>query len=283
MIVEEASGIFSVAHSAAEGKNVIVCGERAAFAVDVGTYPEEGRQMADFIRAQGYTPNRVIITHGHRDHILGGEAFRGSDVFAPRKTIAEIQRQIPSLCQQLGLDEQEIRARILQPTITFDDQLWIDLGNRELHLFPTPGHSPDIVSIYVRDCKLLIASDTVVTGIAPAIFHSSLELEASINRLKLLDIETLISGHGPVLQGRDAIQDWLNWLTSYIGSVRGAVSARILAGERDRAAIVQSIGYDDFIGDRLPKDKLGMPKRHRNAVEKIADEEMAASRLRRQV
>ena len=275
MIVEEARGIFSVPHSAAEGKNVIVLGENAAIAIDVGTYPEEGRQMADFISARGYNLNRVIITHGHRDHILGGEAFHGSDVFAPRKTVAEIQRQIPNLSRQMGLDDAAITARILHPTITFENQLWIDLGNRQLHLFPTPGHSPDIVSIYISDCRLLVASDTVVTGIVPAIFHSSLELQASINRLKQLDIETLISGHGPVLHGQAVIQDWLNWLTTYIGNIRSAISGMIAAGERDRGAILESIGYDEYIGDRLPQDKHGMPKRHRNAVAKIVDEQFS--------
>ena len=275
MIVEEAPGIFSVPHSAAEGKNVIVLGTKAAVVIDVGTYPEEGRQMADFIIARGYTPNRVIITHGHRDHILGGEAFRGSDVFASRKAIDEIRRQIPSLSLQLGLAGAEIRARILHPTITFDGQLWMDLGGRQLHLFPTPGHSPDIISIYIREFRLLIASDTVVTGIVPAVFHSSAELEASIKRLQQLEIDTLISGHGPVLHGRAVIQDWLNWLTAYISGIRSAVASMIAAGERDRATIIESISYDEFIGDRLPKDKHGMPKRHHNAVAKIADEEMA--------
>ncbi|MDE2859827.1 MAG: MBL fold metallo-hydrolase [Chloroflexota bacterium] len=276
MIVEEARGIFSVPHSAAEGKNVIVLGEEAAFAIDVGTFPEEGRRMADFISARGYRPNRVIITHGHRDHILGGDAFRGADVFAPHKTVSEIRQQIPGLAKQMGLAEDAIRERVLHPTITFDRQLWLELGDRQLHLFPTPGHSPDIVSIYVSDCRLLVASDTVVTGIVPAIFHSSVELEASINRLKQLDIETLISGHGPVLHGQAIIQDWLNWLTSYIAGLRSAVSQMIAAGERDRGTIVESISFDAYIGDRVPTDRHGMPKRHRNAVAKIADEEMAA-------
>ena len=276
MIVEVAPGIYVTPHSAAEGKNVIAFGASSAYAIDVGTQPEEGALMADFIHERGYAPNRVVITHGHRDHILGGEAFQGADVYAPRETIEEIQRQIPNLCRQMGLDERAIKARILQPTITFRDQLWLDLGGKQLHFFPTPGHSPDIVSGYISEHRLLIASDTVVTGIVPAIFHSSRALEASINRLKQLPIDLLIAGHGPVLQGSAAVRDWLDWLTAYISGVRSAVARMIGAGLRDRDVIAESISYDRYIGGRLPQDKHGMPKRHRKAVLKIVDEELAS-------
>lgn len=102
-------------------------------------------------------------------------------------------------------------------------------------------------------------------------------MEASIKGLKQLDIETLISGHGPVLHGQAVIQDWLNWTSRYVSGVRSAVRSMIAAGERDRGAILAAISYDEYVGDRLPVDKHGMPKRHRNAVGKIADEEMTAS------
>lgn len=275
MIHEEAPGIYSVPHSAAEGKNVIVFSKSMAIAIDVGTFPEEGEMLANFIREKGYEPNKVIITHGHRDHILGGEVFQGSDIYAPRKTVDEIERQIPSLAKQLDLDIDTITTRILHPTFTFDDQMWINLGDKQLHLFPTPGHSPDIVSIYVKEHNLLIASDTVVTGIVPAIFYSSRELESSLNKLKSLDIETLIAGHGRVLYGRDTVQDWLNWLTQYISGVRIAIQKKITSGERDIDAIADSIDYDQYIEDRLPKDKHGMPKRHRNTVLQIIAEELS--------
>lgn len=277
MIVEVAPGIYSVPHSAAEGKNVIAFGKNAAYAIDVGTHPEEGALMADFISEQGYAPNRVVITHGHRDHILGGAAFQGADVYAPRATIGEIQRQIPNLCRQLELDAPAIKARILHPTITFREQLWLDLGDKQLHFFPTPGHSVDIVSAYISEYRLLIASDTVVTGIVPAIFHSSRALEASINRIKQLPIDILIAGHGPPLHGSAAVRDWLDWLTAYISGVRSAAAKMIDAGERDRDVIAGSITYDRYIGDRLSKEKHGMPKRHHNTVFKIIDEELAAS------
>jgi glyoxylase-like metal-dependent hydrolase (beta-lactamase superfamily II) len=40
----------------------------------------------------------------------------------------------------------------------------IDLGGRHLDLLHTPGHSPDSVSLFDRDAKILFAADFVYTG-----------------------------------------------------------------------------------------------------------------------
>ena len=192
------------------------------------------------------------------------------------KTLAEIQRQIPQLATQLDLDTDTITARILHPTITFDDRLWIDMGNKTLHLFPTPGHSRDLASIYIKEHRLLIASDTVVTGIVPAIFFNSRELEKSLKHLLNLEIDTLIAGHGPVLYGQDTITDWLKWMIRYISDVRSEVQTCLASGEMDSDAIADAIDFDKHIEGRLAKDKFSMLQRHRNTVLKIIEEEKAA-------
>lgn len=91
--------------------------------------------------------------------------------------------------------------QITWPTITFADELYLDLGDKHLHLFPTPGHSQDSISIYVEEEKLLIAGDSVVIGIVPAIGDgNSVVLEASLRKLAALDIEVMIpGGHGAVV------------------------------------------------------------------------------------
>ena len=45
----------------------------------------------------------------------------------------------------------------------------------------------------------------------------------------------------------------------------------------DPEAVVDMVDYRKFIGDRLSVDKYGMRKRHRNAVQKIIEEELAFS------
>ena len=69
------------------------------------------------------------------------------------------------------------------------------------------------------------------------------------------------------------MQDWIRWEASYLANVREAVRETLGAGipAEDVAAQIE---FDKFIGDRLPKDRNGMPKRHLNTVTKIVEEEI---------
>ena len=141
-------------------------------------------------------------------------------------------------------------------------------------MFPTPGHSPDGVSIYIEEHRLLFAGDSVVTGIVAAIGAGNSEvLERSLYKLATLEIDILVPGHGEVLFGEDQVKDWIRWEANYLSSVREAVREALGAGipAEDVAARIE---FDKFIGDRLPKDRNGMPQRHLNTVAKIVEEEI---------
>jgi glyoxylase-like metal-dependent hydrolase (beta-lactamase superfamily II) len=40
----------------------------------------------------------------------------------------------------------------------------IDLGNRQLEVFHTPGHSPDSISLFDREANVLLAADFIYPG-----------------------------------------------------------------------------------------------------------------------
>ena len=112
---EVAPGVFSVAHDFVEGKNAIVIGKRAALAVDGGNYAEEGAAMAAFIRNQGATPDRLALTHGHGDHILGAAPLAGGEVFAHANTPAVIGRQIPTWAKRWEVEPAEAEGEWCGP------------------------------------------------------------------------------------------------------------------------------------------------------------------------
>jgi glyoxylase-like metal-dependent hydrolase (beta-lactamase superfamily II) len=274
MITEISPGIFTAEHRVVEGKNGIVLGAKRALAIDCGTYPEEGRAIAEFIRSQGYEPNRLVLTHGHGDHLLGGEAFLGAEVFATGKTATAILRQLGGWAERSGEPAQQMRGRLPFPTVLFSDELRIDLGERTVLLFTTPGHSSDSICALVEEPRILFAADTVVTGIVPAIGDGDgRELEASLQRLSTMEIEVLVAGHGPTLHGPERVRAWLKWLSEYLAGIRAFVGERLARGD-DPEAIADAATYDRFVGDRLPREKHGMERRHRDTVVKIVAEEM---------
>ncbi len=265
MLTEVASGIFAADHRVAEGKNAVIIGTRAALAIDTGSDPEEGQALADLIRTQGRVPDRLLYTHGHGDHIFGSSAFLDAEVFAAVGTPAVMRRQ-----RWPGSDRP---PPVAWPTVTFAGDLYLDLGGKTVHVFPTPGHSPDGVAAFVMEDRVLVAGDTVVTGIVPAVGDGDArQLEVSLRALAELEIETLIAGHGPVLHGRERVREWITWLADYLQAVRQRVRLALTDGASlDEAA--DAVAFTTVIGDRLPADQHGMPRRHWQTVRKVTQEE----------
>lgn len=276
--VEVADGCFAVDQSIVEGKNAVILGWRAAIAIDTGNNLADGEAMVAALRALGHGPERLVLTHGHGDHILGGAPFKGAEVYAHAACPAVMRRHMPALVARYGVAPDTLAW----PAVTFAGELTIDLGGRIVRLIETPGHSADGISVYVPEERLLVGGDAVVTGIVPAIQDGdSAVLEGSLRRLQQLEIDVLIPGHGPVIHGADAIMSWLTWEAQYLSRVRELVGQALRDGARGEAAI-EAAPFDRLVAGRLPADRHGMAKRHRDTVGKIVWEQCMIAQLHRE-
>jgi len=274
MFEEIAAGVFSAEHEVAEGKNAIVFGRRGALAIDGGTYEREGQAMADFIREKGYQPDRLALTHGHGDHVLGAKPLAAGEVYAHAKTPGVIRRHAVSWAARQEREVDELIGALVMPTITYTHELCIDLGDLSVRFLPTPGHSEDGVSAYVKEHKLLIGGDAVVTGIVPAIGDGdSRVLEASLRALAQMDIEVLLPGHGPAVYGKQEVRGWIEWEAGYLAGARARVRDLLAAGLVGEA-LLDEVSFDELVKGRLSSEKHGMRKRHRATVEVILQEEI---------
>ena len=275
MVTEVIVDVFAVTQEVADGRNAVIFGSRGAAAIDTGISTKTGQEMLDLIRDREAPACRLLYTHGHGDHILGSLPFKGCEVYAPEKTVAVMMDQCRAVSHKNGIALEDAKKRVLWPTVMYSDELTIDLGGKTLKCFPTPGHSDDHVSIYVPEDRLLVAGDTVVTSIVPAFFMgNSRLLERSLERILGMDIEVMIVGHGAPMHGKEVIEDWIRWVLGYLRGLRREIRTRL---DRDEAPeeIADALTFEQWVGDRLPADKFGMPKRHRTAVEKIIKEEAA--------
>ena len=79
----------------------------------------------------------------------------------------------------------------------------------ELSIIHTPGHSPGSATLYWPDQKVLFTGDLVFkegVGRTDLPGGDSATLKQSIQRLTALDTEWLLSGHGEIIAGADAVR-----------------------------------------------------------------------------
>ncbi len=257
-------GIFVVETSTADGKIGVVVGRRSALAVDAGIDGREGSALANAVRATGHAAEWLAYTHGHVDHVLGSTAFPGANVIATGAAADHIHVQLDEWAVRERTTPDELATRLGFPTITFRDDIELDLGGRPVQLLSTPGHAPGAISVYVPDAKVLFGGDTVVTGIPPTFKDGdSLTLEATLRQLADRDVETLIPGHGPLVNGRTAVRTAIIWQADCIARCREHVIAH---PEDDLEQLMASAPFERLIGDRLPASQHGMVWRHEQTM-----------------
>lgn len=275
MIEEIAPGVFTVPHRIAAGNNGVVFGRRGAVAIDTGSDADEGETSAALIRDRGRAADRLALTHGHGDHILGIGAFPDAEIYASERTPDVMRAELARLAARDGSDTATLAASVRFPSVTFTGELRLSLGDRTIRAFPTPGHSPDGVAWLLEEDGVLFAGDTVATGIVPAIGQGdSRELAASLRLLAGMAIDLLVPGHGPILRGRAAVADWLDWEIGYLDGLREHARDGLQRGE-SAEQIVAAADYARFVGDRLPRNRHRMEWRHATTAAKIVAEEAA--------
>jgi hydroxyacylglutathione hydrolase len=171
---------------------------RRCVIVDPGFSPEPVR---DFIQQQGLEPGRVLLTHGHCDHIAGLKPLR--KIF-PNLPVGIGAGDAPMLTSDrknlsllMGSSLHLSAAEELfhgGETVTFDDLTF--------EVLPTPGHTPGGVSYYCAQEAVIFSGDLIFAGsIGRCDFpggDQDVLLDSIRRQLFRLDDKTVIyTGHGP--------------------------------------------------------------------------------------
>jgi hydroxyacylglutathione hydrolase len=182
---------------------------RQAVAIDA----PEGAAAAFAERAErdGLTVVRLVLTHGHWDHIYDALFFRrafrcpvaihGDDAFmlqVPQTELFGLPFSIPPF----EADEELAEGQTL------------DIGSLRLAILHTPGHSPGGLCLHQEDHGVLFAGDTLFHGSYGRVDlpgSDSAAMRSSLDRLAALPAGTVVySGHGP----STTIGDEVGWIRS---------------------------------------------------------------------
>lgn len=165
-----------------------------AIVYDTGTTLAHGRAIRAHLETLGIRTFRVILSHWHRDHIAGTEAFADAEIIASTRTSAHLAANREDL--ESDTRWPPIRPLIL-PTTTYDDRLTLTLGPQRIDLLHVNIHSDDATVLWLPDSRILLAGDTVedtVTYVAEP-EHLSVHL-ADLARLKALQPRRILPCHG---------------------------------------------------------------------------------------
>lgn len=223
--------------------------------IDTLYFPEETKAIKEFLEErQGLKIRYVINTHYHADHSQGTYLFPEAQIVshalcrqlldsAGRAGLAEAQAQMPEL------EEVEI---ILPELVFKEGVLNLYLGGKTLQLFHMPGHSLDLVGVYVTNNQILFASDNCMP--VPTIFDGSHKaLTASLKRMVELEPDTIVQGHGEVIlrgEVNAVIQDDLD----YLARIHDKVS-KVLNKNQPIEAL-DKIGIESCGKSRIPLNGL---------------------------
>jgi glyoxylase-like metal-dependent hydrolase (beta-lactamase superfamily II) len=175
--------------------------------IDTPVALEESQRLFRFARESGQPIRRIVLTHSHFDHTTGCqfllEGERISQQGAGEWMLGEAAREY------LALDPPEHpdlkKFTITLPSLEICGSATLRSATRSLHLFPTPGHSPDSMSVWVEPERILFTGDAVVTCFPPVIEDgNSADTVESYQKILALDFQWLVPGHGPVLDGQAA-------------------------------------------------------------------------------
>lgn len=168
---------------------------RRAVVIDPG---DEGDLIRRELKRHGYELVKVILTHGHSDHIMALD-----DVLAGFEAPVMIHAEDAAM---LGDPERNLSVYMgrsfafRKPVLELQDGQEIAVGNRKLKVLHTPGHTPG--SICLAGNGLVLSGDTLFSGGVGRTDLPGGSMKALVDsireKLLVLPDETLVyPGHGP--------------------------------------------------------------------------------------
>jgi glyoxylase-like metal-dependent hydrolase (beta-lactamase superfamily II) len=138
-----------------------------------------------------------------------------------QKPDAELQKTIEGRSRVLAELE---KSRLQLPTLTFDSDLSIDLGNRTVEIrHPGVADTRGDAVAYLPKEQILVTGDIVVAPVPYFFAGYPASRARSMRRLLELEIKTIVPGHGDVLQGKAYLRDVAEMIETIVGQVNAAV------------------------------------------------------------
>ena len=157
----------------------------------------ESEQLIPEIKASGYRLKYLLNTHAHFDHIVGNRAY--VDAFAIPLALHRddlpLLRALPEQGKRFGMKFDPSP----EPDLFLEDGQVLTLGETEIRVTHTPGHSPGSVTFLLED--IAIVGDVLFAGSVGRTDFPGCSAETLIHSIRtqlltLPDETQVLPGHG---------------------------------------------------------------------------------------
>ncbi|MFX0062677.1 MAG: MBL fold metallo-hydrolase [Candidatus Hermodarchaeota archaeon] len=184
--------------------------------VDTTSYRKTAELFRQNFERKFETPIKYLIyTHYHGDHIFGAPVFKDIPIISSIMTLENLNNRdtlkpLEEWKSSLIVEEPELTEgiEILKPSICFQKQLILRDDDLSLEIHHSGGHTSGSSYIYFPAEKALFTGDLIFQDIYPYAGDQTCNPNvwiAQLENFQKMDVETIIPGHGSILNGRKAL------------------------------------------------------------------------------
>jgi glyoxylase-like metal-dependent hydrolase (beta-lactamase superfamily II) len=215
--------------------------------------------------AKNIKPNNKLIainTEPHFDHMGGNCFFREMeiDIYGHceinrgNEDLEEIKKEYSKcITSELRRKEKEeelvfYNTSVVNPNIKISSNISIELGEMEVDIILTPGHTKMNLSVYVPNENILYCGDLIVTDYYPNLEDGGKddweEWLLSIDKIKKIAPEMIIPGHGEIVKGNGIQREIYRTKSILNSAIDNAINLFEFKGKTNNHAFKQSPYYE---------------------------------------
>ena len=225
----------------AEGdpNSAVIVGDDGCLVFDAQATPAMAQKVIERVRSVTDKPIKyVVLSHYHAVRVLGASAYQADAIVASEETrrlVAERGQQdwdseygrFPRLFQ----DAQSIPG-LTWPTLTFEGQMSIYLGKREVRLMQLgAGHTSGDIVAWLPDSEVMFSGDLIEYHSACYCGDAYLrEWPSTLNEIRDFDPKAVAPGRGAALKGSSTVREAIGMTRDFVTTLYGAAEAAVAKG-----------------------------------------------------